>query len=147
MVRSMTEKLRKIYAVLLLPSILGFVFVYLNKASGFINIDPINFSEIIAPSIFILSVLCAVACPIFYRTFFAHRKRVDRSVSENELIKFERNLIYISMLTPYLALTAYILELPRFYTAGAFLMGLYAIYYFYPSKRRLAFERRLFRVK
>ena len=147
MVGSMTEKLRKIYAVVLLPSILGFVLVYLNNASGFVRIGPIHFSEIMAPSIFILSVVCAVACPIFYRTFFAHRKRMDPSVSENELMKFERNLIYIAMVTPYLALTAYILELPRFYTAGAFLMGLYAIYYFYPSKRRFAFERRIFRVK
>jgi hypothetical protein len=130
-----------------MPSILGFVLVYLNKASGFVRIDPMNFSEIIAPSIFILSVGCAVALPIFYRAFFAHRKRMDHSVSENELIKFERRLIYIAMLTPYLALTAYILELPRFYTAGAFLMGLYVIYYFYPSKKRLAFDRRIFRVK
>lgn len=142
----MTEKLRKIYAFILLPSILGFVVVYLNKASGFVRIGPIHFSEIMAPAIFILSVVCAVAGPIFYRTFFAHRNRMDRSVSENELMKFERNLIYIAMVTPYLALTAYTLELPRFYTAGAFLMGLYAIYYFYPSKKRLAFERRIFRV-
>ena len=147
MVRSMTEKLRKIYIAILLPSILGFVLVYLNKASGFVPIGPIHFSEIIAPSIFLSSVVCAVAGPIFYRTFFAHRKRMDRSVSENELMKFERNLIYITTVTPYLALTAYILELPRFYTAGAFLMGLYTIYYFYPSKKRLAFERRIFRVR
>jgi hypothetical protein len=145
--KSMTDKLRKLYIIILLPSILGFVFVYLTKAFVFINIEPINFSEILAPSIFILSVVFAVAWPIFYRTFFAHKKRLDRSVSENELIKFERKMIYITMVTPYLALTAYILELTRFYTAGSFLMGLYAIYYFYPSKRRLAFERRIFRVK
>jgi hypothetical protein len=142
----MTDELRKIYIATLLPSILGFVFVYLIKASGFINIGPCNFLEILAPTIFILCVVFAVAGPIFYRTFFAHKKRMNRSVSENELIKFERNLIYIAMVTPYLALAAYIFELPQFYTAAAFLMGLYAIYYFYPSQRRLAFERRIFRV-
>ena len=147
MMKSTTAKLRKNYVVCLLPSILGFVIICLSKASGFINPNPTNFSEILAPWIFILSVVLAAAWPIFYRARFAHKKRFDRGISESELIKFECHLIYITMLTPYLALAAFILELPRFYTAGVFLMGLYAIYYFYPSKRRLAFERRIFKVK
>jgi hypothetical protein len=143
----MAEKLRKIYLFILFPSILGFVFIYLTKAFELIRMSPIGYSQILAPWIFISSVVSAVAGPIFYRAFFAHQNRFVRSISEDKLIKFERNLIYIAMLTPYLALTAYILEVPRFYTAGAFLMGLYTIYYFYPSKKRLAFERRIFRVK
>jgi hypothetical protein len=147
MVGSMTAKLRKIYVLILLPAILGFVFVFLNKAFGFINVSLTNFSNILAPSIFIMSAVFAVAWPIYYRSFFAHKKRFDRSLSEDELIKFERNLIYIAMMTPYLALTAYFLEFSSFYTASTFLLGFYAIYYFYPSKRRLAFERSIFRVK
>jgi hypothetical protein len=68
-------------------------------------------------------------------------------VSEVEFIKFERRLMVISLVTPYLALVAYTLEFPKFYTTAAILMGLYAIYYFFPSKRRLALDRRIFRVR
>jgi hypothetical protein len=132
---------------ILVPSILGFVLVCLNKAYGSTRAIPHGFTEILAPWIFILSVVCAVGLPIFYRALFAHKNRFERGISENELIKFERNLIFIAMVTPYLALTAYFLELPRFYATGVFLMGLYAIYYFYPSERRLAFDRRIFKVK
>jgi hypothetical protein len=103
--------------------------------------------EILAPSIFVLSVILAVALPIFYRTFFAHNRRHVESISEMELNKFERNLIYITLVTPYLALAALLLELPRFYTAGTILMGIYAVYYFYPSRKRIALDRRIFRVK
>jgi hypothetical protein len=143
----MSGELKRNYFAFLIPSILGFAFAYWAKANGFIEIDAINYLEIIAPSIFILSAISAVAFPIFYRALFAHRRRKFICVSEEELFQFERTLIYVVMTTPYLALTAYVREFPSFYTTGAILMGLYAVYYFYPSNRRVAFERRIFRVK
>jgi hypothetical protein len=142
----MDERLKRTYYVILLPSILGFALACWAKAYNFIEIGFASFMVFIGPSIFILSVILALALPIFYRTFFAHNRRHTESVSETELIKFERNLIYITLVTPYLALSAFFLELPRFYTAGTILMGIYAGYYFYPSKKRIALDRRIFRV-
>jgi hypothetical protein len=51
------------------------------------------------------------------------------------------------MATPYVALIAQILQLPRFHLAGTIVMALYAVYYYYPSMRRIEFDRRVFRVK
>ena len=106
----------------------------------------VNFVEIAGPMIFILCIALAIAFPTFYRTLFAYKNRDVISVSEKELLNFERTLINVVMITPYLALAAFFFELPRFYTASAILIGLYAVYYFYPSKTRIAFERRIFRV-
>ncbi|CAB1058248.1 hypothetical protein D1BOALGB6SA_3004 [Olavius sp. associated proteobacterium Delta 1] len=54
-------------------------------------------------------------------------------------------MIYVVMITPYFALAAYLLQMLRFYSSGAILMGLYAVYYFYPSQTRIAFDRRITR--
>ena len=143
----MSKELKKVYLTLLLPSILGFALAGWAKTYEFIEINSIDFIEIAGPTIFILCIILAIAFPIFYRTLFAHKSRDLIGIPKKELLNFERTLIYVVMITPYLALTAYLLELPRFYTAGAILMGLYAVYYFYPSKTRIAFERRIFRVK
>ncbi len=142
----MTDELKRTYFIFLLPSILGFALAGGAKAFNLYRIGPNDFTEILAPSIFVLTVAFALALPILYRTFFAHRKRHTKSISEHELIKFERNLIYMTLVTPYLALTALVLELSRFYTAGTILMGIYAVYYFYPSKKRIALDRRIYRV-
>jgi len=141
----MTEKLKKIYFFLLLPSIFGFALACWAKAYDFIEINSINFIEVAGPSIFILCIAFAIAFPIFYRTLFAHKSRDLIGVSEKKLLNFEGTLIKVVMITPYLALIAYFLELPRFYTASAILIGLYAVYYFYPSKRRIALDRKIFR--
>jgi Ca2+/Na+ antiporter len=141
----MSNKLKKIYFILLVPSILSFVLTCWVKAYDVVAIDPALFPGIVGPLIFILCIALAIAFPIFYRSFFAYKHRDQLSVAEDELLKFERTLIHVVMVTPYLALFAFLIELPRFYTAGAVLMGIYAVYYFYPSGRRIAFDRRIFR--
>ena len=143
----MSKELKKTYLILLLPSILGFTLAGGAKAYDFIDIGSDNFIQIAGPFIFILCIALAVAFPIFYRALFAHKNRDVISVSDEKLLKFERTLINVVMITPYLALLAYFFELSRFYTTSAILIGLYAVYYFYPSKTRIAFERRIFRVK
>ena len=141
----MSKKLKKVYLTLLLPSIIGFALAGGAKSFDIIENGSVSFIEIAGPLIFILCIALAIAFPIFYRTLFAHKSRDMISVSEKELLNFERTLINVVMITPYLALIAYFLELPRFYTASAILMGLYVVYYFYPSKMRIAFDKRIFR--
>lgn len=141
----MTYELKRNYYIFLVPSILCFGLVCWAKACDWIVTGSADLVRIAGPLIFVLCIVLAIGFPIFYRSLFAHRSRDLISVSEKKLLQFERTLIKVTMITPYLALTAFLLELPRFYTAGAVLMGLYAVYYFYPSKRRIASDRRIFR--
>ncbi len=143
----MTAELKKTYFIILIPSILGFISAYGVKAYDLFRLDRVDNLNIFGPLIFILCVALAIALPMFYRSLFAHQKRDQKMVSEADFIKFERRLMVISLATPYLALAAYALEFPKFYTTAAILMGLYAIYYFFPSKKRLALDRRIFRVR
>jgi hypothetical protein len=144
---TMTAELKKTYFVILIPSILGFIFAFGVKAYDLFKIDQVDNLNIYGPVILILCVTLAIALPIFYRTLFAHQKRDQKMVSEADFVKFERRLMVISLATPYLALAAYALEFPKFYTTAAILLGLYAIYYLFPSKKRLALDRRIFRVR
>ena len=142
----MTAELKRTYFIILAPSLMGFIIVYGAKAYDLFRLDRVDNVNIFGSVILIFCVTLAIALPIFYRTLFAHRKRDQRMVSEADFVKFERRLMVISLATPYLALAAYALEFPKFYTTAAILMGLYAIYYFFPSEKRLAFDRRIFRV-
>ena len=97
-------------------------------------------------AVFVASVCTAVALPVLYRTLFANRQRGRKQTPAADWLKFERSLIYIAMATPYLAVTAQILELQRLHLAGTLIMSFYAVYYYYPSKRRIVHDRRIFRV-
>ena len=142
----MVGTLKKTYFFYLSPAVIMFLVLTVLKASSTLNPGAIAYPPIFAAVIFVLSVLSALAAPIFYRTVFAHGKRDKKSTPANELLRFERNLLRITSITPYLGLVSYMLDFPNLYFGGCVLMSLYAVYYFYPSQSRLAFERRIFRV-
>ena len=143
----MIHDLKRNYFILLLPAVAGFILIFALQHFKLVSFNIAKIPPALYPIIFIASVCFAVAMPIFYRTVFANKRRHQIHTSEKDWLKFERNLLYIAMATPYIALIAQILQLPRFHLAGTIIMALYAVYYYYPSKKRIAFERRIFRVK
>jgi hypothetical protein len=143
----MIVELRKTYFALLIPVVVGLILIYLAKTYKLLALNHIAFLNLIAALTFVLAVVFAIGLPVFIRSLFAHKMRDRTHISREELIKFERTLIYISLVTPYLTLTGYLLEFPRFYFAGTVLTALYALYYYYPSEKRIQFDRRIFRVQ
>jgi hypothetical protein len=143
----MIDKLKRTYFTLLVPAIVGFAAYFIAKTYDLVAFGPTKFQGILAPLLFILSVVFAIALPIFCRVLFANSVRQKKGVSEADLLKFERIFLYIALVTPYIALAGYMLELPRFHLGGTVIMALYAVYYYYPSQKRIQFERRIFRVK
>ena len=146
----MAKELRRSYLALMIPAVLALALVTGIKTlewAPHLPTYPSGLLRFLAPVFFVLSVFFAIALPIFLRTLFAHRVRDRKAVPESDWLKFERSLIRIALVTPYLVLPAYLFEFPRFYLAGTVLMALYAVYYFYPSGKRTRFERRMFRVE
>lgn len=142
----MTAPLKKLFAIMLAPALVGIAGVWLLRRLGvFAPGHPAGAAW--APVLFILSVVTAGAAPILVRTLFAHRMRHQRHISEDQFFRFQRFQILVAAATPYLALAAYVLAVPGFYLAGTVLAMLYALYYHYPSDRRLVFDRRIFRVR
>ena len=143
----MLHGLRKIYFTILIPAAAGFLILYAIKSLDLVSWDPIRPPLIIGVFIFILSFFFAVALPIFMRALFAHKIRDRKSIDVAELAGFERNLIFAALVAPYLSLSAYFLELPGFYFSGSFIAALYAAYYYFPSDKRIDFEKKIFRAK
>lgn len=143
----MTHDLKRIYFTLLLPAVAGFIAVFVLQHFHLVDWNIPDIPPVVHPLVFIISVCFALAFPILYRTVFASQRRHQKYTAEAEWLKFERNLLYIALVTPYVCLIAQILKLPRFHLAGTILMALYAVYYYYPSKKRIDYEQRIFRVK
>ncbi|MFO7986612.1 MAG: hypothetical protein R6U38_12180 [Desulfatiglandaceae bacterium] len=145
----MAKELKRDYFYIMIPALVALAAGYGIKTLGLVSGTPIPSlgpMPFLAPLVFVLSVVFAVALPIFYRSLFAHRMREEKTVPEKDWLKFERTTIHISLVTPYLILPAYLFEFPPFYFTGTVLMALYAGYYFYPSTKRIQFDRRMFRV-
>jgi len=116
------------------------------------QLDFITAGQFVVPSalhsvVFVLSVIAAIAGPVFFRTLFAHSMRKKKEVPAKEFLSFQKKLLWISLITPYFAFAAVLCDFSRFYAAAIVLMALYAVYYYFPSKNRIHFDRVIFRVK
>jgi Ca2+/Na+ antiporter len=141
----MHDRLKKIYFIVLTPALVGFLAVWLlRQAKPAITVTGQHMA-VMAPAIFIMAAIFAIAGPILYRSLFAHRQRNRIKVPQVVLYGFERNLTGMALVTPYLALVGYFLQLTRFHLAATLFLALYAVYYYYPSRKRIAFDGKLFR--
>ena len=143
----MAVNLKRTYFAILLPAVFGFITVLGLRYFNLLAPAPYRYFPVSAPLIFILCSVFSLALPIFYRTLFAHKMRRQINTPIKLWLKFERNLIVIALVGPYLALVAHVVGVPRFYLASTVLMGLYAAYFFYPTQKRVAYEKRIFRVQ
>ena len=142
----MEKKLKRIYTALVTPSLAGFLFFWYVNRIG-LPADAAKQSDtLLTPLLFTAAALFALGLPICYRAYFAYRKQTGRHISQTTFYVFQRNLLYIVLVTPYIALLMYGLHLSRFHQMGTLLMALYGVYYFYPSRKRLAQERKIFGV-
>ena len=49
-------------------------------------------------------------------------------------------------MTIYFAFTAILCDFPKFFAGAIVLLALYAMYYYFPSEKRIQFDCRIFRV-
>jgi len=141
------KELRETYFRFLIPSIVLLVIFYIIKFLGLIGDIQIESLHLISILLFVLAAVFSIALPIFYRTLFVSKLKNVKTISISEFIGFEKRLIIISMITPYIIIIPLTFNFTDFYFGGIILFALYAVYYFYPSKKRIEFEKKLFRIK
>ena len=140
------EELKKIYLKLLYPFLILIVLIYLGQFLGIFGRVDKEFSKNISVTLLVLTALFSVALPIFYRSLFANKVKDRKSITINEFLKFEKNLIIIAMIAPYFLVFTVLLNLSGFYFGTIVIIALYAVYYYYPSEKRVEFEKKLFRI-
>jgi len=140
------ESLRRSYIRLAAPAALATAasWSYRHLWSG--PLAETGVKALVGPVLFILAAVFAVALPLWHRARFVHRVRGRKGVPLDLFLRFERDQFALALAAIYPALAGYLLDVSRFHFSGAFLLALYAAYYHFPSRRRVAHEMRIFRV-
>jgi hypothetical protein len=143
----MQKILKQQYWMMIIPA--GCLFLIFGLARQLNLIHPGQFAipGVLHALIFILSAITALAGPLFLRTLFAHSMRNETKATAKKFLAFQKNNLWISQMTPYLAFISVLCDFPRFYGGAIVLMTLYAVYYFFPSEKRISFDQKIFRVK
>ena len=141
------KQLHKFFILLLSPAILLIMIVESAKSFGFAGWFLDSGNRFLNIFLFTLSAATAMAFPLFYRTLFINRIRTVKTLSSKGFIRFQKRTLAIVMSTGYIFAAASFLQVSDLSYFGIFLLALYSGYFYFPSKKKIEFELRLFRVK
>lgn len=141
------KELQKIFLNTLTPALLLIIFSELTKESSHFAISSFSTKGIIEPVLFVFSAISALAAPVLFRIRFIKKVKDKNKIDQSVFYNFEKHTLFIVLITPYFFFIASLLQFSTFYYLSIFLFSLYGAYYYYPSKKRLNFEKRLFRIK
>ena len=144
----MVSHLKKRYVMLLAPAGGAFTLLFIlhHTASPLLQ-KGIDVPPVVSALVFVTAAMTALALPIALRTLFAARATRQECMDAGRFLKFQCTLLGTAMVTPYLGVAALALGIQKFYASATLLMGLYAVYYYFPSRRRIDFDRRIFRIR
>jgi len=97
--------------------------------------------------LFILSAAFSLVLPVLYRIWFVNRVKEQKSLSADEFLRYEKNMLTVVLISPYIVAIAALFHVSPGYYFGIILFALYGCYYYFPSYKRLNFEKRIFRIK
>ncbi len=139
-------ELKQTYFKLLIPFLIVLLLIYIAQITNIIIKNDLGSNRIISISLFTLAAIFSLAIPILYRTLFVSKIKDRKSITKEEFINFEKRIITIVMAAPYITIAAIFFNLPGFYFGGIILFAIYSVYYYYPSTKRIKFEKKIFRL-
>ncbi len=101
----------------------------------------------ISVAVFVLAALTALGIPVVIRLLFVKKIKDLKQVENEAWVHYEKQSIRFALLTSYLFFIASVLQFSNFFYVSVFLLALYAGYYYFPSEKRVQFEKKMFRIK
>ena len=141
------SKLTKYFWQILTPAVILIVLSEGLKVLGIgVRLDA-TLTYILGVVVFVLAALTALGIPVVIRLMFVKQVKDLKQVQSEAWLRYEMQSILSALVTTYLFFIASLLQFSNFFYASIFLLALYAGYYYFPSEKRVEFEKKLFRIK
>jgi hypothetical protein len=132
----MQQEIRTYYFRLILPAVICCLLLFILERLH-INIFFGEVSKAGTVLFIILSACFSIVFPLWLRILFIRKFGGQTGVSVEQFLKFEKTFLLI----------AYVFKVPKAQMLFIALFGFYAVYYYFPSAKRIEHERKLFRVQ
>lgn len=137
----------KIYFRQLLPAIILIAVAYLLKYYFKLSeTEPVP-SLLVSVVITTLAGVVGIAAPIFFRSYFVYKNRDKKKILPDDFLGFERVLLTTALISPYFLVISVLINMNETANMLITIFALYALYYYFPTEKKIRFEMRIFRIK
>ena len=141
----MQKKLLMHYLKINLPGIFAFIILYIMGKFNVAIFFPVHYNWVTI-TMMIAEAFFAVVLPLWYRILFVNKMKGEEYTDEHRFMRFEKHFLTIASISAYILIAGYLLALPRIPLSVMVLFVLYALYFYFPSEKRIRIEQKIFRV-
>ncbi len=141
------ETLKKVYLKQLFIAAALILLAYLLNYFFETSFSLIIYGKTVSVVISSLAGIFGIALPIFYRSYFVYSLKKKKQVSNELFMSFEKNILNIALSAPYFLIFSLLMNLPETTHILITLFSLYAVYFYFPSAKKIRFELKIFRIK
>lgn len=142
-------KLKKMYLWLLLPIIfyllLGLYFLFWKEFDLKFSLLNSRFTVVL---FLVIAALFDFVLPLWQKiSFFSMVKKRNKEIKINTYLKYQKMLLGYAFLGGYLSILAYIISIPKIPLLIIIMAGIYSLYFYYPSSKKINFDKKIFNLK
>ena len=141
----MQKILKKFYLTLLFAALIFYVILFATF-NIILHWKPLYVSRKMVIFILIFSTITSLVFPIWFRIIKFNRLRKNVVMNKNEFLKFEKILIVIPQISVWIYFIADIFAISKMPRLYLMILGLYSVFYYFPSEKRIKLEKRIFRI-
>lgn len=143
--KELTEIFQKFYWIILIPAVLAVCVLALNQTFGtpFLTRQA---SRPVSLCILVLTGVLAIILPLWQRIMFCRHQTGKSGTDLKIFLRFEKRFMLSGLLATYMIPLGYFCRLPQVPLFWIIIFSLYAVYYYFPSRKRIALESKIFRV-
>lgn len=143
---NMQKKLLRHYLRMNLPAVAAFIILYI-LVKFHVNIFfPVQ-QKWVQVVMMIASALFAVVLPLWYRILFVNRMKGKEHTDEHRFMRFEKDFLTLASLSAYILVAGFLMAIPKIPLSVMVLFVIYALYFYFPSEKRIRTEKKIFSVE
>ena len=135
------EKLKRFYKISIMPAIIFFIFTQFYPLKILSKIKLPNYINLL---FVLISIAFALIFPILFRIINFFHVNSKGAMSEGRFIIFEKVLILISQISIYIMIIAHYFLESQFVMIVLSVIAFYSLFYYYPTEKKINFDRRIF---
>ncbi len=139
------KKLQRLYFLIIAPAFLiVFLFFVSEKFNYHIGVD--KGGRLISTAIMVFTAITSTILPVWYKILLLKKFRNDKKINFETFAGYQFRIIVTIAFSVYWIFPAFLYQLDEMPMVIVGFFILYGLYYYYPSKKKIDAEKKLFKV-
>ena len=142
----LAKKLQRLYYLIVSPAFLLMLVFFLSENIHYQTIMQAS-DKMMSTAIMVFAAITSTILPVWYKIILIRKLRNKQKISIQNFVSMQFRIVITVSFSLYWIFPAYLYQLPEMPMVITAFFVLYGLYYYFPSKKRIDTEKKIFKIE